>query len=634
MVNTMLLSLLLVAPSVVVGSIKLPDVEDRRMPSGVSQQGKHTNWSQELVESNSTEWNPRPSIVNCTWRYYEQPLSHFMEGSTIAGNATFKERVCLYTKFWKAPSKSLSGVDSETDLTGPILLYTGNEAPVEEYINNTGLIWDLGKKMGALIVFAEHRYEGDSWPQMEGVPNCFSYCTTKEAIADYAHLVRMIKKEFKATSSPVVAFGGSYGGMLAAWMRIRYPNVIDGAIAASAPIWGTPLTYPEPDGYAVAITKGISESGGAAPMCEQNMAAAIPLIHVLGQTEVGRKIMSDAFDTCKPLETVGDVQRMLGYAQGPWFNMAEGNYPFASTYITYNVGPGLFPLPPWPMRLACEGGLQNDFKIEFTGDRSDVKYNIKLGSLTVAVDWDNATLMSGTFGPEEQKTLHGLVEGVSNAVKVWYNVTKTLKCNDVGTESANAPQSLAEKARAAWTPTSDGEATSPSVCGNMSHSLTAAWEGVCCNENLDQVNYLAHGIGRDFFWPPNVPRNFSVEKILEARGTRGCRAGPDDPRGYPAMGDPFSTDLDDYYGGLKIGAASNIVFSNGELDPWSSGGVTRNVSGAPTLIPLLLDLGAHHLDLFFPTPNDPPCAINARIVEEANIRQWVKQSYARTIGGN
>ena len=48
------------------------------------------------------------------------------------------------------------------------------------------------------------------------------------------------------------------------------------------------------------------------------------------------------------------------------------------------------------------------------------------------------------------------------------------------------------------------------------------------------------------------------------------------------------------------------MFSNGLLDPWSSGGVLKNIS--KSVVAVVLPLGAHHLDLMFPTDADPPSA--------------------------
>ena len=53
-------------------------------------------------------------------------------------------------------------------------------------------------------------------------------------------------------------------------------QVIDGAIAASAPIWQLAETVRRDtlDMQAVAITRGVSAAGGATDMCRDNLRAA------------------------------------------------------------------------------------------------------------------------------------------------------------------------------------------------------------------------------------------------------------------------------------------------------------------------------------------------------------------------
>ena len=105
------------------------------------------------------------SSLDCAWSFIDQPLSHFERG---AADLVLKQRLCIYDEYWKSNS------------TQPIFLYTGNESPVEEYVNNTGLLWTLAEKHSALVVFAEHRYFGESMPEIKQMPNCISYLNAAE----------------------------------------------------------------------------------------------------------------------------------------------------------------------------------------------------------------------------------------------------------------------------------------------------------------------------------------------------------------------------------------------------------------------------------------------------------------------
>lgn len=138
------------------------------------------------------------------------------------------------------------------------------------YFNNTGLMWESAEEFGALLVFAEHRYYGESRPfSSTELRHNMQYLTAEQAMADYAELLRELKSHLHAEDSAVIGFGGSYGGMLAAWMRMKYPHVLAGSVAASAPIWAFPGEDPpvDPGAFAKIVTRDATPAGGAAKAC-------------------------------------------------------------------------------------------------------------------------------------------------------------------------------------------------------------------------------------------------------------------------------------------------------------------------------------------------------------------------------
>ena len=79
------------------------------------------------------------------------------------------------------------------------------------------------------------------------------------------------------------------------------------------------------------------------------------------------------------------------------------------------------------------------------------------------------------------------------------------------------------------------------------------------------------------------------------------------------------------FGGTR--GATNIVFSNGLYDPWSSGGVLKDVG--PSVKAVIIPEGAHHLDLMFSNEQDPQSVKDARRIEVDNIRKWISESQER-----
>ena len=155
-------------------------------------------------------------------QYYDQRLDHFKPDPTM-----WRQRYLINDEHWGGPGS-------------PILFYTGNEGPVDAFWGACGFITDvLAPRLKGLLIFAEERFYGGSLPfgpNASFTPGALAYLSTEQVLADYASLLTALKRSLNATTSKVVAFGGSYGGTLSTIFRVKYPHVVVGALAASAPL--------------------------------------------------------------------------------------------------------------------------------------------------------------------------------------------------------------------------------------------------------------------------------------------------------------------------------------------------------------------------------------------------------------
>jgi lysosomal Pro-X carboxypeptidase len=88
-------------------------------------------------------------------RFFTTKLDH---AAGPANPKTFKIRYLIDTQYWTASQ-------GDPNKTRPILFYAGNEGDIWGFYENSGFMTTtLAEEMGALVVFAEHRYFGESFP--------------------------------------------------------------------------------------------------------------------------------------------------------------------------------------------------------------------------------------------------------------------------------------------------------------------------------------------------------------------------------------------------------------------------------------------------------------------------------------
>ncbi|GMY15913.1 lysosomal Pro-X carboxypeptidase-like [Fagus crenata] len=428
--------------------------------------------------------------------YYDQTLDHF--NYRPESYTTFKQRYVINFKYW-------GGATSHA----PIFVYFGAEEPLDDDLFNIGFLPDNALQFKALIVYIEHRYYGQSVPfgsreEALGNSSTLGYFNSAQAIADYAEIILHVKKKLRAKHSPVIVIGGSYGGMLASWFRLKYPHVALGALASSAPILYFDDITPQ-NGYFSIVTKDFRE---VSQTCYQTIRKSWSEIDKVASKRNGLSILSKEFKTCNPLSTSSELK---DYLDTMYSGAAQYNHP-----------------PDYPVTIVC-GGI------------------------------DGAPSNTSILG----KIFAGVV--AYRGIRSCY---------------VNPPRNISE--------------------------TSVGWRWQTCSEMVMPI-----GIGRNDSMFPPAPFNlheFSSE----------CKSL------YGVMPQPHWVTT--YYGGqdLKLTLhrfGSNIIFSNGLRDPYSTGGVLENIS--ESIVAVSTVKGSHCLDILVANPSDPQWLVMQRKTEVKIIEKWI-----------
>jgi len=243
----------------------------------------------------------RGDNVNAQEHWFTQRLDHF----NWQDQRQWKQRYFVNATWWNP------------DLGGPIFLAVGGEGAISDrYISHFEMT-NYGRSHGALIFVLEHRIYVKSQPLKDLTTANLKYLSSQQALADLSTFIEAMKIKYNAQNSPVITFGGSYPGNLAAWFRLKYPHQTIAAVASSAPVQA------ELDFFQYLDVVDASLAAITGELCDQRIQQATTIVQSMLRTPQGTAKLQTLFSICEPLKGSKDVATFVSNIMGNFMGTVQ-----------------------------------------------------------------------------------------------------------------------------------------------------------------------------------------------------------------------------------------------------------------------------------------------------------------------
>uniref|UniRef100_A0A6P7H1A2 Serine protease K12H4.7 n=1 Tax=Diabrotica virgifera virgifera TaxID=50390 RepID=A0A6P7H1A2_DIAVI len=160
----------------------------------------------------------------------------------------------------------------------------------------TGGSWiTYARQYKAILFELEHRYYGNSHPTVDLSTENLVYLTSQQALGDLAFFIETMNRQYNLTPDVKwIVFGCSYPGNLAAWMRLKHPDLVHGTVSTSAPLLAK-LDFPE---YLEDVAASFRASSQT---CINALQQSFDQVQVLLQTVAGQKNLNQLFHLCEDI---------------------------------------------------------------------------------------------------------------------------------------------------------------------------------------------------------------------------------------------------------------------------------------------------------------------------------------------